>query len=118
MVKLQQVLGKRTHWHHAIYLTANLMMMNLMMITHSTCKDDMTFDLDNKGAQERVDEFFSHVSNASRPCGVTPEHLSKVWHISPEDARRTIDTTTQTSVQTQDPTLSCNYGTNDRMLRY
>ena len=78
----------------------------------------MTFDLDSKGAQERVEEFFSHVTNASRPCGVTPEHLSKVWCISPEDARRTIDTTTQTSVQTQDPTLSHNYGTNDRMLRY
>ena len=38
--------------------------------------------------------------------------------ISQGDARRTIDTTTQTSVRTQDPTLSCNYGTNDCMLRY
>ena len=85
----------------------------------STCEDDdMTFDLDSKGSQARVEEFFSHVTNASRPCGVTPEHLSKVWRISPEDARRTIDTTTETSVQTQDPTLSCNYGTNNHMLRY
>ena len=80
--------------------------------------DDMMFDLDSEGAQEQVEEFFSHVTNASRPHGVTPEHLSKVWCISTEDARRTIETTTQTSVQTQDPTLSCNYGTNDRMLRY
>ena len=78
----------------------------------------MIFDLDSEGAQEKVDEFFSHATNASRPRGVTPEHLSKVWRISPEDARRTIDTTTQTSVQTQDPTLSCNYSTNDRMLGY
>ena len=78
----------------------------------------MTFDLDSEGAQEQVEEFFSHATNATRPCGVTPEHLSKEWRISPEDARRTIDTTTQTSVQTQDPTLSHNYGTNDRMLRY
>ena len=86
---------------------------------NSTCKDDdMTFDLDSKGAQEKVEEFFSHATNASRPCGVTPKHLSKVWRISLEDARRTIDTTTQTSVRTQDPTLSCNYGTNDCMLRY
>ena len=80
--------------------------------------DDMTFDLDSKGAQEQVEEFFPHATNASRPHGVTPEHLSKVWHISPEDARTTIDTTTQTSVWTQDPTLSRNYGTNDCMLRY
>ena len=73
---------------------------------------------DSEGAQEQVEEFFSHATNASRPCGVTPEHLSKVWRISTEDARRTIDTTTQTSVRTQDPTLSRNYSTNDHMLRY
>ena len=86
---------------------------------NSTCEDDdMSFDLDSEGAQEKVEEFFSHATNASRPCGVTRKHLCKVWHISPEDARRTIDTTTQTSVWTQDPTLSCNYGTNDCMLRY
>ena len=87
----------------------------------STCNDDddsfaITFDLDDDGAHERADEFFSHSTSASRPRGVTPEHLSKIWHISQEDARRTINTTTQTSVRTQDPTLSCNYGTNDRML--
>ena len=90
---------------------------------NSTCKDDdmsfdLSFDLDSDGAQEKVEEVFSHVTNASRPCGVTPEHLSKIWRISQEDARRTIDTTTQTSVWTQDPTLSRNYGTNDCMLRY
>ena len=87
----------------------------------STCNDDddsfdLNFDLDSEGAQEKVAEFFSYVTNVSRPCGVTPEHLSKIWCISQEDARRTINTTTQTSVRTQDPTLSCNYGTNDCML--
>ena len=89
----------------------------------STCNDDddsfdQTFDLDDDGAQARVDEFFSHSTNASRPRGVTPEHLSKIWRISQEDTRRTINMTTQTSVRMQDPTLSCNYGTNDCMLRY
>ena len=87
------------------------------------CKDDddsfdITSNLDDDGVQERVDEFFSHSMSASRPRGVTPEHLSKIWRISQEDARRTINMTTQTSVRTQDPTLSHNYGTNDRMLRY
>ena len=80
--------------------------------------DDMSIDLDSNRAQEKVEMFFSHATNAPRPHGVTPKHLSKVWRISPEDARRTIDTTTQTSVWTQDPTLSCSYGINDRMLRY
>ena len=84
----------------------------------SSADDDMTFDLDSEGVQEQVEEFLSHVTNASRPRGVTPKHLSKVWRISTEDARRTIETTTQTSVRTQDPTLSHNYGTNDCMLRY
>ena len=78
----------------------------------------MTFDLDSEGAQEKVEEFFSHATNTSRPHGVTPEHLSKVWHISLEDARRTIDTTTQTSVRTQNPTSSRNYSNNNCMLRY
>ena len=89
----------------------------------STCNDvdncfDLLSDLDGDGAQARVDEFFSHSTNASRPRGVTPEHISKIWRISQEDAKRTINTTTQTSVRTQDPTLSRNYGTNDRMLHY
>ena len=89
----------------------------------STCNDvdecfDLLSDLHGDGANERVDEFFSHSTNASRPRGVTPEHLSKIWRISQEDTKRTIDMITQTSVRTQDPTLSCNYGTNDSMLRY
>ena len=70
---------------------------------NSTCNDvddcfDLITDLDGDGAQARVDEFFSHSTNASRPQCVTPEHLSKIWHISQEDAKRTINTTTQTSV--------------------
>ena len=89
----------------------------------STCNDvdnsfDLISDLDSDGAQARVDEFFSHSTNASRPRGVTPEHLSKIWHISQEDAKRMINMTTQTSVRTQDPMLSRNYGTNDCMPHY
>ena len=40
------------------------------------------------------------------------------YNVEFPNARRTIDTTTQTSVRTQDPTLSCNYSTNNHMLRY
>ena len=92
-------------------------------LNDSICNDidescNLLSDLDDDGAHAKVDEFFSHSMNASRPRGVTPEHLSKIWRISQEDAKRTIDTTTQMSVQTQDPTLSHNYGTNDRMLHY
>ena len=89
----------------------------------STCNDvnkclDSLSDLNGDREQAMVDEYFSHSTIASRPRGVTPKHLSKIWRISPEDTKRMIDTTTQTSVHTQDPTLSRNYGTNDCMLRY
>ena len=60
----------------------------------SYADDDMTFDLDSEGVQEQVEEFLSQATNASRPHGVTPKHLSKVWCISTEDAGRTIETTT------------------------
>ena len=47
----------------------------------------MTLDFDSEELQEQVEEFLSHATNVSQPCGVTPEHLSKVWRISTEDAR-------------------------------
>ena len=46
------------------------------------------------------------------------KHLSKVWWISYDDAKHTLDVTTQHSICTQDPTLSQNYGTNYHMLWY
>ena len=67
---------------------------------------------------EDLDAFMAAAMDAGRAKGVDPEHLSKIWRISWDDAKRTIDVTTQNSVRTQDPTLSRNYGTNDRMLRY
>ena len=57
-------------------------------------------------------------AQAGKTRGVDPKHLAKIWRISHEDAQRTIDVTTQTSTRTDDPTLSRNYSTNDRMLRY
>ena len=105
------------------YISDSELEEDKLIYDDSTCNDDddsfdLSYDLDSDGAQENVDEFFTHSTNTSRPCGVTPEHLSKIWRISQGDARRTINTMTQTSVRTQDPTLSRNYGTNDRMLRY
>ena len=67
--------------------------------------------------EEEIDDFMASAV-ASFASGVTPEHLSKVWRISHEEAKRTIENTSQLSVRPQDPTLSRNYGTNDRMLRY
>ena len=49
---------------------------------------------------------------------VDPEHLAKIWRITHDDAKRTLEVTTQLSQRKEDPKLSRNYGTNDRMLRY
>ena len=55
---------------------------------------------------------------ASLASGMTPEHLSKVWRISHEEARWTIENTSQSSVRPKGVSLSCNDVTNDRMIRY
>ena len=65
-----------------------------------------------------LEEFMASATTANATRGVTPERLSKIWRISPDDAKLTLETTTQNSIRQQDPTLSRNYGTNDRMLRY
>jgi hypothetical protein len=53
-----------------------------------------------------------------RPNGVTAKHLSKVWKFDVKTAKRTIEVTTQLTQHEADPSLSRNYSTNDRMLRY
>ena len=64
------------------------------------------------------DEIFVSAAHANRPQGVKAEHLAKVWRIDIDQAKDTLDITTQRSVRTNDPNISRNYGTNDRMLRY
>ena len=54
----------------------------------------------------------------TRTKGFTAEHLSRVWRIDIPTAKRTIENTTQLCRRTENPTLSRNYSTNDRMLRY
>ena len=49
---------------------------------------------------------------------VKPSALAKIWRIDEDTASKTIDITSQRNVRTDNPKLSRNYGTNDRMLRY
>ena len=69
-------------------------------------------------AENDIDDLMASTAQAGKPRGVDPKHLSKIWRISHEDAKNTIDVTTQTSIQKDNPVLSRNYSTNDRMLRY
>ena len=57
-------------------------------------------------------------AHAEVPKGVTKELLSKIWRISENESRRTLEVTTQLNRQDADASLSRNFGTNDRMLRY
>ena len=55
---------------------------------------------------------------AGKPGGVSAERLAKLFSIPFDDAVRTLAVTTQLNRQTADSSLSRNFGTNDRMVRY
>ena len=75
-------------------------------------------ELDEDTNEILLDKFMASTAQAGKTRGVDPKHLSKIWRNSHEDAQRTIDVTTQMSIQTDDPALSRNYTTNNRMPRY
>ena len=66
------------------------------------------------------DPTISEVSevHAERPKVVKTVDLAKVWRINVQTARRTLEITTQLKQQETYGNLSCNFFTNDRMLRY
>ena len=80
--------------------------------------DFYPMEFDDGTNEALVDNFMVSTAQAGKSRGVDPKHLSKIWRISHEDSQRTIDVPTQTSIRTDDPVLSRNYSTNDRMLRY
>ena len=49
---------------------------------------------------------------------ISDEKLSKVWKIDRDSAQRTLDVTSQHCKRKVNPTLSRNYPTGDRILRY
>ena len=87
-------------------------------ISQDDSDDFDPMELDDDTNEALLDNFMASTAQAGKTRGVDPKHLSKIRRISHEDAQRTIDVTTQMSTRTDDPTLSRNYTTNDRMLRY
>jgi hypothetical protein len=65
-----------------------------------------------------LDTYLVSAAHAKRHGGVDASHLSKVWKIDVEAAKKTLGVTTQESQRTDNPKLSRKSGTNDRMLRY
>lgn len=73
---------------------------------------------DVQSGQLDLDEIMASATHATNNKGVDPEHLAKIWRIDHDTAKRTIEITGEQCQRTDDPKLSRNYGTNDRMLRY
>jgi hypothetical protein len=65
-----------------------------------------------------LDEVMLSATHAGKTKGVDATHLSKMWRVDLKTAERTLEVTSQSSNRVDNPTLSRNYGTNDRMLRY
>ena len=97
------------------------------LTTLEAVSDDSDSDAFEPNSDTEEDWFDAHEDDlddymasavASFASGVTQEHLSKVWRISHEEARQTIENTSQSSVWPKGVSLSRNDAINDQMLRY
>ena len=88
------------------------------------CDEPLTFQVNLNDLQSSLRDLEEQISGSNvaavgaRSRGVSPEHLSKVWGIDVETARRTIDVTSQHCKHDHPDHLRRQYSTNDRMLRY
>ena len=83
-----------------------------------TTKDTIEDAIQELGDEEDMDDFFASGVHGGSEVGIDAKHLSKVWHISYEDAKQTIDATTQHGTHLPNPAMNQNYTTNDQMLQY
>ena len=83
-----------------------------------TTKDTIEDAVKELGDEEDMDDFFASSVHGGSEDGIDAKHLSKVWCISHEDAKWTIDATTQHGTHLPNPAMNQNYTTNDQMLRY
>jgi hypothetical protein len=82
----------------------------------NTCLDKI--HIDSIEGYLNLDGIIVSAIQKGRHKDVEPNYLAKIWRIDKAITKKTIDITTQRSVRTDNPKLSRNYGTNDRMLRY
>ena len=83
-----------------------------------TTKDIIEDAVKELGNEEDMDDFFVSGVHGGSEVGIDAKHLSKVWCISYEDAKQTIDATTQHGTHVPNQAMNQNYTTNDRMHRY
>jgi hypothetical protein len=89
---------------------------NASSISDGEALDDL-FSVATRGEID-LDEVMLSATHAGKTKGVDATHLSKMWRIDLKTAECTLEVTSQSSKRVDNPTLSRNYGTNDRMLRY
>ena len=108
-------------------VSQNLLLLTCKIITkknndtndpHIINEDSLLDDLFQRSLKGElgIDDIMVSVMYAGKYNGVKHEHLSKIWRIDMDTARNTLDITSQRSVGKDNPKLSRNYGTNDRML--
>ena len=72
----------------------------------------------NVGCLEPDNDFVIGATHQSKPKGIRPERLAKVFKIDIPTAKKTIGVTSQSVKRVHDPSLTRNFNTNDRALRY
>ncbi len=110
----------------ALFLAAisnQAMISHIYMSLGSTTADDSACEVfHSKFSNSNLTSSltFPVVASISAGCSqvVLPEHLSKIWRISFDDAVKTLAMTTQLIQQSPNSTLSRSTGTNDRAVRY
>ena len=65
-----------------------------------------------------LDDISVSAVDGGKPKGITPGMLAKIWRIDHDSAKRTLESTTQLNRQDASNSLSRQFTTNDRMLRY
>ena len=79
---------------------------------------DVIMGLGAKGQLNFDDIFVSATTASNKYRGADAAHLSKIWRIDHEMAEATLEITSQRNRRKDNPKLSRNYGTGDRMLCY
>jgi hypothetical protein len=90
-------------------------------IKSKLCSDELFFTKPFVPDNNNIDELFSAnvcSTKATKPKKISPAFLSKIWAINENLASGAIDSNTHLNRQSGDSSLSRQFSTNDRMLRY
>ena len=80
--------------------------MMMMILKPAMVNDDDEDSMDDPEAESELmdleeddlDNLMASTARVGKPRRVDPKHLSKIWRIRNEDAKNTIDVTTQASI--------------------